>query len=89
MKDLKRLFQVIELIGKENVKLSAKQVDEIIELLDKEEDLVIEHQIDMKLEKFEIPKETAVETLPKKNQTGKQDQIPIIPKQPQDTRPKV
>ncbi|KAF4527371.1 hypothetical protein B566_EDAN015911 [Ephemera danica] len=43
-------IRVIELIGKDNVKLSAKQVDEILELLDKEEVLEIEAQIDRKLE---------------------------------------
>jgi hypothetical protein len=70
--------------------LSAKQVDEIIELLDKEEELVLEHQIDMKLEKFEVEKETPIESMPNKSQPqAKKEQIPIIPKQPQDTRPKV
>ena len=37
--------QVIETIGKENVKLNAKQVDELIDLLDKEEELEAEDKI--------------------------------------------
>ncbi|XP_059471467.1 mitochondrial proton/calcium exchanger protein [Neocloeon triangulifer] len=79
------VLKVIELIGKENVKLSAKQVDEIIELLDKEEEIEIEHQIDMKLEhKFEADNDAPVESIPKKGQ-----QVPIIPKPAQESRPKV
>ncbi|GAB1864426.1 Mitochondrial proton/calcium exchanger protein [Camponotus japonicus] len=45
------LLKVVELIGKEEVKLSKKQVDELIELMDKEEELEVEEQIQKSLEK--------------------------------------
>lgn len=44
-------FQVIEIIGKENVNLSDKQVDELIELIDKEEILEVEDKIEKALQK--------------------------------------
>lgn len=44
-------WQVIELIGKENVKLSAKQIDEIVAMMEKEEILELEDQIGKVLEK--------------------------------------
>lgn len=44
-------MQVVELIGKEDVKLSKEQVDELIELMDKEEVLEVEEQIQKSLEK--------------------------------------
>ncbi|XP_053679681.1 mitochondrial proton/calcium exchanger protein [Anopheles nili] len=45
------VLKVIETIGKENVKLNAKQVDELIELLDKEEELEAEDKIEKALSK--------------------------------------
>ncbi|XP_077275797.1 leucine zipper and EF-hand containing transmembrane protein 1 [Temnothorax americanus] len=39
------VLKVVELIGKEDVKLSKNQVDELIELMDKEEVLEVEEQI--------------------------------------------
>jgi len=45
------LWQVIEIIGKENVKLNSKQVDELIELIDKEEILEVEDKIEKALQK--------------------------------------
>lgn len=44
-------MQVVELIGKEDVKLSKEQVDELIELMDKEEILEVEEQVQKSLEK--------------------------------------
>ncbi|EZA48684.1 hypothetical protein DMN91_001841 [Ooceraea biroi] len=44
------VLKVVELIGKEDVKLSKEQVDELIELMDKEEELEVDEQI-QKLEK--------------------------------------
>lgn len=44
-------MQVVELIGKEDIKLSKEQVDELIELMDKEEVLEVEEQIQKSLEK--------------------------------------
>lgn len=44
-------MQVVELIGKEDIKLSKEQVDELIELMDKEEILEVEEQIQKSLEK--------------------------------------
>lgn len=45
------IFQVIEFIGKENVHLSAKQLDELIDLIDKEETLEVEDKIERALQK--------------------------------------
>ncbi|XP_071579036.1 mitochondrial proton/calcium exchanger protein isoform X2 [Temnothorax nylanderi] len=45
------VLKVVELIGKEDVKLSKKQVDELIELMDKEEVLEVEEQIQKLVEK--------------------------------------
>ena len=44
-------LQVVELVGKENVKLNQKQVDEIVELMSKEELIELEEQIEKALEK--------------------------------------
>lgn len=49
--NLTSIFQVIEIIGKENVKLNSKQVDELIELIDKEEILEVEDKIEKALQK--------------------------------------
>lgn len=45
------VLKVIEIIGKENVKLSNKQMDELIELIDKEEILEVENKIEKALQK--------------------------------------
>lgn len=45
------LLQVVELIGKEDIKLSKAQVDELIELMDKEEILEVEEQLQKSLQK--------------------------------------
>ncbi|XP_076257975.1 leucine zipper and EF-hand containing transmembrane protein 1 isoform X2 [Rhynchophorus ferrugineus] len=45
------VLKVIEIMGKENVKLSSKQVDELIELIDKEEILEVEDKIEKALAK--------------------------------------
>uniref|UniRef100_A0A182M7Q8 Mitochondrial proton/calcium exchanger protein n=1 Tax=Anopheles culicifacies TaxID=139723 RepID=A0A182M7Q8_9DIPT len=45
------VLKVIETIGKENVNLNAKQVDELIDLLDKEEELEAEDKIEKALTK--------------------------------------
>lgn len=42
---------MIEIIGKEDIKLSKKQVDELLELIDKEEILEVEEQIQKTLRK--------------------------------------
>ncbi|XP_012281545.1 mitochondrial proton/calcium exchanger protein [Orussus abietinus] len=47
------ILKVVELIGKEDVKLSKKQVNELIELMDKEEVLEVEEQIQKALKKEE------------------------------------
>lgn len=44
-------FQIIETIGKENVKLSQNQMGELIELLDKEEIIDVENKIQKALQK--------------------------------------
>lgn len=49
-------LQVIELIGKENVQLNSKQLDEILQLLEKEEVLELEDQIQKALEKASTDK---------------------------------
>ncbi|XP_058062807.1 mitochondrial proton/calcium exchanger protein [Anopheles bellator] len=55
------VLKVIETIGKENVKLSAKQVDELIDLLDKEEVLEAEDKIEKALTKSLEAKEKLLE----------------------------
>ncbi|KAL0132612.1 hypothetical protein PUN28_000400 [Cardiocondyla obscurior] len=45
------VLKVVELIGKEDIKLSKQQVDELIELMDKEEELEVEEQMQKSLEK--------------------------------------
>lgn len=50
-------FQIIEMIGKENVKLSGKQMDEIIALIDKEEYLENEEKIEKALAKSKEQRE--------------------------------
>ncbi|KAL3278378.1 hypothetical protein HHI36_013706 [Cryptolaemus montrouzieri] len=45
------VLKVIEIIGKENVNLTDKQVDELIELIDKEEILEVEDKIEKALQK--------------------------------------
>lgn len=40
------IFQVLELIGEENVKLSKKQFEEIVEMINKEEAIELEEQLD-------------------------------------------
>lgn len=51
------VLKVIELIGKEDVKLSKEQVDELIELMDKEEVLEVEEQMQKLLEKDKASQE--------------------------------
>ncbi|XP_076279143.1 leucine zipper and EF-hand containing transmembrane protein 1 [Lasioglossum baleicum] len=45
------VLKVVELIGKEDIKLSKKQLHELIELIDKEEILEVEEQIQKSLQK--------------------------------------
>ncbi|KAL6266395.1 hypothetical protein P5V15_003248 [Pogonomyrmex californicus] len=45
------VLKVVELIGKEDVKLSKEQMDELIDLMDKEEILEVEEQMQKSLEK--------------------------------------
>lgn len=45
------VLKVVELIGKEDVKLSKEQMDELIELMDKEEVLEVEEQMQKSLER--------------------------------------
>lgn len=45
------LMKVIETIGRDNVKLSEKQVEELVELLDKEEVIEAEEKIEKALAK--------------------------------------
>ncbi|XP_012524294.1 mitochondrial proton/calcium exchanger protein [Monomorium pharaonis] len=52
------VLKVVELIGKEDVKLSKEQVDELIDLMDKEEELGVEEQIQKSLQKDSMTSET-------------------------------
>ncbi|XP_065156322.1 mitochondrial proton/calcium exchanger protein isoform X2 [Atheta coriaria] len=54
------VLKVIEIIGKENVQLSSKQVDELLELLDKEEILEVEDKIEKALKREIEAKMSAV-----------------------------
>ncbi|CAK9799986.1 Mitochondrial proton/calcium exchanger protein [Anthophora plagiata] len=51
---LEDVLKVVELIGKEDIKLSKQQVNELIELIDKEEILEVEEQIQKTLRKEEL-----------------------------------
>lgn len=62
-------FQVVELVGKENVKLNKKQIDEIVDLMSKEEVIELEEQIEKALEKGN-PK---LEETEKKEQSHKEE----------------
>lgn len=55
------LFQVIETIGKENVQLNQKQLNEIIDLIDKEEIIETEEKIEKALKKEQEQKVMAAE----------------------------
>lgn len=54
------VLKVIEIIGKENVNLTDKQVDELIELIDKEEILEVEDKIEKALKKDVIEEEEKI-----------------------------
>ncbi|XP_063909422.1 mitochondrial proton/calcium exchanger protein-like [Zophobas morio] len=61
------VLRVVEIIGKENVNLSDKQMDELMELLDKEEILEVEDKIEKALQKdkdtkIDVKKEETVKT---------------------------
>jgi LETM1 and EF-hand domain-containing protein 1 len=62
-------LQVVELVGKENVKLNKKQIDEIVDLMSKEEVIELEEQIEKALEKGNQKLEETV----KKEQTHKEE----------------
>ncbi|CAH1099864.1 unnamed protein product [Psylliodes chrysocephalus] len=53
------VLRVIEIIGKENVNLSPKQIDELIDLIDKEEILEVEDKIEKALQKDKEAKKQA------------------------------
>lgn len=56
------VLKVIEFIGKENVHLNPKQIDELVELLDKEEIIEVEDKIERALAKEKEIKKTAAST---------------------------
>jgi LETM1 and EF-hand domain-containing protein 1 len=62
-------LQVVELVGKENVKLNKKQIDEIVDLMSKEEVIELEEQIEKALEKGN----QRVEETMKKEQSHKEE----------------
>jgi LETM1 and EF-hand domain-containing protein 1 len=78
--------QVVELVGKENVKLSQKQVDEIVELMSKEELIELEEQIEKALEKGNQKVEETV----KEEKSGKAEKEVTVKAHPvsQDGRKK-
>jgi LETM1 and EF-hand domain-containing protein 1 len=62
-------LQVVELVGKENVKLNKKQIDEIVDLMSKEGVIELEEQIEKALEKGNQKVEEAL----KKEQSVKEE----------------
>lgn len=62
------VLKVVELVGKENVKLNQKQIDEIVELMSKEELIELEERIEKALEKGNQKVEETV----KEEQSGKE-----------------
>lgn len=78
------LFQIIETIGKENVNLSVKQLDEIIQLITKEEYLENEEKIEKALAKS-IEQRLQKQQQEDQQQSSEQQQIkaPEVADQPQ------
>lgn len=56
-------LQLLDVVGKENVKLSGKQVDELIDLLEKEEVLEVESKIEKALKKENIDSKSSPDTM--------------------------
>jgi LETM1 and EF-hand domain-containing protein 1 len=56
---LRAIFQIIETIGKENINLNEKQMNEIIDMIDKEEILETEEKIEKALKKEQEQRHTA------------------------------
>lgn len=56
----------MELVGKENVKLNQKQIDEIVELMNKEEIIEIEEKIEKVLEKEALLRKSPITDGPDK-----------------------
>nr|XP_023022842.1 mitochondrial proton/calcium exchanger protein [Leptinotarsa decemlineata] len=67
------VLKVIEIIGKENVKLSAKQIDELIDLLDKEEILEVEDKIEKALQKDKEAKDAQKQASDQLKEAGGKD----------------
>lgn len=78
------VLKVIEFIGKENVNLSSKQVDELIELLGKEEILEVEDKIEKALQRQkEIQAEETTKNVDaKKVKTDSETAIPPVDPKP-------
>lgn len=68
------VLKVVELVGKENVKLNKKQIDEIVDLMSKEEVIELEEQIEKALEKGNQKVEETV----KKEQSLKVEKEAIV-----------
>ncbi|PSN54988.1 hypothetical protein C0J52_02342 [Blattella germanica] len=78
------VLKVIELVGKENVKLNKKQVDEIVDLMSKEELIELEEQIEKALEKgnqeelLEAEKEKKIEAEDKEKESIVKASVPVL-----------
>ncbi|XP_031827296.1 leucine zipper and EF-hand containing transmembrane protein 1 [Nomia melanderi] len=70
------VLKVVELIGKEDIKLSKKQVHELIELIDKEEILEIEEQIQRSLQKDPAPE---INEIPGEKYVSPKSPVPATP----------
>lgn len=71
------VLKVIELVGKENVKLNKKQIDEIVDLMSKEELIELEEQIEKALEKGN-QENIEMEKAKEDQKAQKQDKEPIV-----------
>ncbi|XP_056631899.1 mitochondrial proton/calcium exchanger protein [Diorhabda sublineata] len=67
------VLKVIEIIGKENVNLSPKQIDELVDLIDKEEILEVEDKIEKALQK---DKESKSAKKKESDNSEKNDNVP-------------
>lgn len=76
------MLQVVELIGKEDVKLSKQQVNELIELMDKEEVLEVEEQMQKSLERD-------AKNASKEEETIKATHKSTVPATPVTTEPRL
>ncbi|XP_018331476.1 mitochondrial proton/calcium exchanger protein [Agrilus planipennis] len=71
------LLKVLEIVGKEDIKLTAKQWEELIELIEKEEVLEVEKKIEKALQKEKEEKETPTTEQPLQIALNKENKLKV------------